>query len=442
MRLGKVLKGLVIVLCAVLVCAPAAAVDPVTCLFDFDEDGDIDGRDLVYFAAGFDGNDLDLFAEFFGNGGCQPLSSAPPDVDWGITADEQQGGGGLVGQTVRILNGNSFVLRRDVFFASAHSHGLIFTASYNSRATTSNALGAGWSHTYSVFLNPAFTFDGQSYLKIVDGTGRGVYFTQDTGVFRGAFHERTHVSLDAGTYVWHRLDGSRYGFSQAGVLLWIEDEKGNRLELGYDALDRLASVVDVASGRALSLHYNEDNHIESIAGPLTAAVPDGIWVSLDYDAGRNLSSVTYADGSGFFYSYTDPRDGHNLTEMRNRAGHLINTWAYDDQDRCVENFSFRGNGVAVAYVSGYTVDVTDAYGVQRSYSLRSIGGRKRVSAIQGPASPPYTNSNVTRWVYDERMNLIEVELSGGTVHRYENFDERGNPQTGILASGTPQERVL
>jgi len=90
MRLGKVLKGLVIVLCAVLVCAPAAAVDPVTCLFDFDEDGDIDGRDLVYFAAGFDGNDLDLFAEFFGNGGCQPLSSAPPDVDWGIAVDEQQ----------------------------------------------------------------------------------------------------------------------------------------------------------------------------------------------------------------------------------------------------------------------------------------------------------------------------------------------------------------
>ena len=97
----------------------------------------------------------------------------------------------------------------------------------------------------------------------------------------------------------------------------------------------------------------------------TAAVADGIWVTYGYDTRQNLTSVTYADGSGFDYAYADPLDAHNLTEKRNKAGHLINTWAYDGLDRCVGNFSVQGRGVSIDYVNDRRVAVTDAYGVLR-----------------------------------------------------------------------------
>ncbi|MBW2344882.1 MAG: hypothetical protein JRF53_12895, partial [Deltaproteobacteria bacterium] len=96
-----------------------------------------------------------------------------------------------------------------------------------------------------------------------------------------------------------------------------------------------------------------------------------------YDGNNNLTSVTYADGSGFNYTYTDPEDVHNLTEKRDKAGHLLNTWAYNDNDRCIDKFSVQGKGVSISYVSESQVDVTDAYGTLRSYILNSIDGRKR-----------------------------------------------------------------
>ena len=250
-----------------------------------------------------------------------------------------------MGETVRLLNGNMVEVRSDLSFPSPNSLGLGFAATYNSRSTETGILGFGWTHTYSVTLDPDFEISGASYLKVLCPTGRAHYFQEETpGNYKGAFHERSHVKEEAGDYVWYRLNGSRYGFSTEGTLLWIEDEKANRISVAYDAQDRVATVSDVASGRVLTFGYNANGLLESITGPVTTAVSDGIWVTYGYDANQNLTSVTYADGSGFTYGYTDPEDIHNLTEKRNKANHLLNTWGYDDQDRCVSQFQRKGKG--------------------------------------------------------------------------------------------------
>ncbi|MBW2609897.1 MAG: tandem-95 repeat protein, partial [Deltaproteobacteria bacterium] len=48
----------------------------------------------------------------------------PADVDLGVNQDEQQGGGGLVGETVRVLNGNVLEFRSDVSFPTPNRLGL------------------------------------------------------------------------------------------------------------------------------------------------------------------------------------------------------------------------------------------------------------------------------------------------------------------------------
>jgi len=358
------------------------------------------------------------------------------DLAYGLEVDEQQGGGGLVGETVRILNGNVIESRSDLSFPSPHRFGLSFGATYNSQFNLSGALGFGWSHTYSTTLDPAYEMAGQTYVKVVDPTGRAVYFTEDTpGIYTGEFNERSQVKIISGDYVWYSLDGSRFGFSSAGRLLWVDDEKGNRLSLAYDGQNRLQTVTDTASGRVLTLNYNANGLIESILGPVTSEVTDGIYVTYGYDANQNLTSVTYADGSGFTYGYTDPGDVHNLTEKRNKANHLINTWSYDTHDRCIDNFSVQGNGVAITYVSATQVDVTDSYGTNRTYTIAEVNGKKRVTTMQGLAGAPYDGSNLVSWQYDGLMNLIEVETVTGTIHQYQNYDARGNPASVILATG-------
>jgi|GEM_PF-1608876 len=371
------------------------------------------------------------------------LPSGFEDLDHGLCTDEQEGGGGLVGETVRILNGNVVEARLDLEFASPNRLGLIFAATYNSRSRVRGGLGYGWTHTYEISLDPSVKMDVKTYLKMTDGTGRASYFLEDAaGEFVGVYGETSRVKAGGGGFVWYRLDGSRYGFSSSGRLLWMQDGKGNGIVLSHDGAGRVARVMDLSSGRTLTLSYRPDGLLDHLSGRVTEGVPSGIWVTYGYDANQNLVSVTYADGSGFDYAYEDPGDLHNLTEKRDKVGHVIDTWIYDRHDRAVENFSRDGKGVTIDYGAVDWVRVTDAYGIERWYDILEIGARKRLTAMNGPGSAPYMESNAVRWLYDERLRLVEVEYAGGAVNRYLDHDARGNPGTVILTAGSPEERRI
>ena len=331
----------------------------------------------------------------------------------------------------------------DVKFSSPNSKGLVFSAVYNSRSVEMGTMGFGWHHTYSLSLETDYAHFGKVLIKIVDETGRSVFFSEDTaGIYKGVFQEKTHIADKAGEFVWYRLDGSSRGFTHDGRLNWIKDEKGNRINLFYDSLGSLETVTDLSSGRMLIFGYNTEGLIASIKGPVTESVSDGIWVRFNYDVNYNLSDVIYADGSGYKYAYTDARDLHNLSEKRNRAGHLINTWSYDDQDRCIEFFSRRGKSFTIAYPDNVHVNVSDAYGILRSYTIGYFNGRRRLLSMAGPTLPPYSKDNVVRWDYDESLNLTEVEYGGGTVDIFMDHCPLGKPKIIIFAAGSPVEREV
>jgi len=281
--------------------------------------------------------------------GYEPKEPVPIDLDKGqdclanITIGEPKVCyPARVGHPITLYNGNNFEAETDLQFASPAPQGFIFKRFYNSQAATSGSLGYGWTHTYGLFLYPTYAYQNSVYLKIIDATGRGVYF-EDTGSghYAGAFKERTYVQMEGANYVWYRLDGRRFTFSPAGQVIGIEDKIGNTVNLTYDAGNRLQSVTDTAGSRMITFNYNADHRIISISGLVTTSVTNGIWVNYDYDGNGNLVAVTYADGSGFAYQYTDPNDAHNLTAKHNKIGHFLSSWTYDDQDRAVENEGHR-----------------------------------------------------------------------------------------------------
>ena len=438
-----------------------ASTAPNPCAADFKRDGDVDGADLAIFAFSLETNcftgpdcggdfdsdgdidtsDFNVFFSSYGKSDCPP--GAPEDLELGLLFNEQNGGGGLIAETVRIINGNALEKRPDINFGSPNSRGLSFAAAYNSRSDSLGSSGYGWHHSYSLALESNFSFFGQVYLKVIDESGRPAYFLEDSpGSYKGAFNEKSRVEFAPDEYIWYRLDGSRCGFYTDGRLSWIVDEKGNRLNLSYDSGDLLETVTDTASGRVLTFSYNAEGLIAELIGPVTDGVADGVWVRFDYDGDSNLISVTYADGSGIEYVYADVNDPHNLTEKRNTAGHLIFTWGYDDQDRCIANFSRTGKGVTLAYPDDTHVAVTDAYGILRTYTIGDVGGRRRLFAMAGPALPPYSRENAVRWEYDSQLDLAEVEYGGGAVRQFRAYDQRGNPGAIIWAAGTLVERTI
>ncbi|MBW2027984.1 MAG: RHS repeat protein [Deltaproteobacteria bacterium] len=365
--------------------------------------------------------------------------SAPGDLEMGGAGKEGYRGSDTVGEGINLVSGNVTEKREDLRFPSPFGEGLVFEATYNSQSEREGGMGYGWSHTYGVSLDPAFLIEGREFLRIVDERGKSHYFIEadPPASYEGVFHEKTHVRQEAIDYVWDRLDGTRYGFSGSGRLLWVEDPRGNRQELGYTEEGRVSVVKDLASERELSFSYNGQGLIERVLGP------GGKGVSYGYDPERNLVSVTYEDGSGFDYSYSDFYDPHNLTEKRDKLSHVLSTWEYDADERVLKSFHPMGKGVEISYMGDTEAEVTDAYGVGRNYFIGDIGGRRTILSMEGGSLPfAYREESAIRWSYDTNLNLIEEESASGAITRYGEYDSRGNPGSVILAWGTSLERVV
>jgi YD repeat-containing protein len=290
-----------------------------------------------------------------------------------------------------------------------------------------------------VTLNPSVQLGNRTFLKIIDGTGNASYFIQEVpGYYSGVIGERSYVRAEGGGYGWYRLDGTRYVFTSTGKLSTVEDEKGNVLALAYDGQGRLQTVTDNASGRVLTFTYT-NGLLASISGPVTSAVTDAIWVEYGYDGNENLTTVTYADGSGIAYVYNDI---HNLTQKKDSLNHILREWSYSTNDQATVCRSPDGKGVELVTYQTNQVQVKDVYDITRTYVLVTVDGVKRLGSMTGVTNAPYAESNAVEWVYDEWGRLSEVEYGGGRIDLYQNYDERGNPGTVILAYGSAEERTL
>jgi len=372
------------------------------------------------------------------------------DLDWGFDLGSAQVSiepkiclQCLVSNPVSVVNGNNLESREDIRFASTGNFPFSLKTTYNSQSNSDGSLGQGWTHSYSLSLESSTVLNRAYYLRITDETGRGIYFTDaGSGLYQGAFTEKTTVNKISEEYVWHRKDGRDYTFDANGRLKQITDSIGNIIDLAYDPDGRLDAVTDTATGRAISFHYNTDGRISHITGPVTAAVSDGIWVSFGYDAAGNMKTVTYEDGSGFEYLYEDPNDPHNLTEKRNLANHVLASWTYDTSDRVISSFTPDGQGVTIDYDAPGGVAVTDAYGVTKTYTVGTPGGRKTVTNIDVPAGCSTCSRDVRRLDYDSNRRIVEAEYQNDLINRYADYDSRGNPRTVTTAVGTPDEKIV
>lgn len=345
------------------------------------------------------------------------------------------------GDPIRIYTGNSIQHENDLTLPSPFSGGIKFKRYYNSRSSQNSAVGFGWTHTYDAIMQ-IHSLDAGELIKILDETGRGIYFKYNGMIFEGMNKEPAYIEVVNDRYLWHRNDDTTYSFDESGKLLDMEDSHGNRQILGYDDNQLLSTVIDEASSRTLTFHYDERLRMVNIQGPVTDSITDGIWVTFGYDDNDNLTSVSYADGSGYEYIYDDTNDIHNMTGKNDVQGHQISRWAYDDQDRAFSSMSRDGANVTIDYTDMDAIKVTDAFNVTRIFGVSEIAGRKKVTTVSGDSGCASCSSDVIRYDYDQDRNLTEKEYRNGRIDKFLDYDARGHAQRVITGYGSSDERII
>ena len=353
---------------------------------------------------------------------------------------------------INMVNGNNFEQASDIVFPSPFEDGFTFKRYYNSQSAVGSSIGYGWSHNFDVILYPDFN-ECTMLIRIKGVSGRGYYFEDydEDGVFDGYFTENSSIEKDAqDDYIWTRDDGSVYKFANTtGLLLSITDKNGNIQSFTYNTADLLETVTDQASGRVLTFTYNADNKIASITGPVTTAVPDGIWATFSYDASGNLHIVQYADdengsvASGFEYLYEDANDTHNLTSKKDLSGTVLRAWTYDTDDRAISQTKNQGVSSVIDYTDPDQVAVTDSYGITSVHTIQEIKGNKKVVQHSRSNGCSTCSSGIYQIDYDpDTVNPTRVERFNGREDLFQNYDANDNPQTIIKASGASEEVTL
>ncbi|MCZ6674281.1 MAG: DUF6531 domain-containing protein [Verrucomicrobia bacterium] len=219
-----------------------------------------------------------------------------------------------------------------------------------------------------------------------------------------------------------------------GELSESEDETGQMMSMGSDAVGRRNSLTDRLEATTSFTYHDPSGKLSSV----TQA--DGAVTAFDY-ASRvvgnvtlyDLTEVTYGDGTTESYAYDA---AGNLTAQTDQLG-KVETATFNGQGQLLT----RVNRVGGANSNTYNADGTmatsiDPAGNQTSFTYDSM---KRLNRITHPdfsfSSFNYDNadrvtiqtdenSNTTRFVYDANSNLTYLEDPNGkaTAFTYDNND--------------------
>lgn len=375
----------------------------------------------------------------------------------------------MVLDPINIFNGNHVESDVDLHINSPFQGGLTLVRSYNSRDPENSTLGQGWRLNYHVRLDIAqIPVNSKKFFgaaqpsgrtepdadqesmplplyQIASESGKRIFFYPKDGQsrqsFRALYGEQSRLDYEDGRYHWQRTNGTRYVFDAQGNLLYLEDGFGHRQTLAYSHDHQLASVKDEATGRVLSFHYKAGK-LDHISGPRSNAGPEAILIRYDY-TGSNLKQVTYADHSGFNYFYNDPHDPGNLTRKETLSGQFIAGWTYDAHDRAWQNHTRNGRSGSIdyAHMDDGRVQVTDAYGIVRTYTIAENKGAKQITGVTPQSGCSTCNQEVVQYAYDDANRITSKTYANGRVDRFDRYDG-DRPGLIVYDAGGPSERTI
>lgn len=336
----------------------------------------------------------------------------------------------------------------DLTVPTAHA-AIAMQRSYRSGRTYFGPFGHGWDHRYNVYLRP---LAGGS-LALWTGRLQEVAFkpavtgyesdAQFAGVLEAVTPERFTLSLPGGD-VWRFERPSAWSDADRIPLVELADRHGNLQRLGYDAEDRLASVLDDAD-RGLVFGYGscgllehvadhtgarvvrydhdpEIEHLVRVALPATTQYPAGATTSYDYDV--------FADHPAMQHNIVRVRDSDGRVAVENEFAGPEAGWSFNAVvHQRLGDFDYRFDYEQVQFVwpDPLFVDVPATRTLVRppDGSLHTHSFNYRGDQLEYRCRFVRDGSNrvaATRFRYDAAGNLLELRASDGqrTVYSYDH----------------------
>ncbi|MGH3079831.1 MAG: DUF6531 domain-containing protein, partial [Gaiellaceae bacterium] len=300
-----------------------------------------------------------------------------------------------------------------------------WTRSYNSRDTTTGALGTGWAHPFEAKI----TVLSATELEYRAGSGQRTRFTKNSGgtgaaTFGAKGFDGTFKRLADSSYEVTTRDQRKFSFDLNGKLTAIKPRFGPATTLAYTS-GKLSSITDSA-GRAITITYTvaDPSLIERVT------LPDGRYVEYGYTSGR-LTSVRDPRGKVWTLGY----DASNrLTSIQDPRGRYeLQNVVYDGSNRVTSEQNGTGDTVSYAYTQSGDYDLTtvtipgrgDWVYKHRGYMLFSVTdplSRTTIFRYDGQArtaAEKNARGYTTQYKYDERGNVVKeiAPSSLGTVTR-------------------------
>jgi RHS repeat-associated protein len=369
-----------------------------------------------------------------------------------------------MGQPVSLTTGAMFLTHTDavvgdlVFSRTFHSLRMGLT---HQGQPSFGAFGPGWNASVEKRLasagprftaarnedgNPQYYFDsgGSGVLRSVVPSSVDSWITttscpggQPPGYHGGVCWKRSFRRGGSETY-WAEIDWSR------AYILSATDPSGNVTTYVYDSAKRLVSVNRL--GRSLVLTYPE-----SSTQPHQLQDGNGTILATYGYTGASLSSVTYADGSGYEY-HPDGSSPARIAAVTDHAGKKIEAHEYYPDGRAmtseigdgVEKLTFvwgepqpaeadLGDGATELFTTMENM-VTDARDNVTKYVVSTRGGLGRVTDATGPCACGGGQTATGSWKYDGAGNILSY--TDGTEHTWTyTYD----PATGDMLTETTPE---
>ncbi|QDW49228.1 RHS repeat-associated core domain-containing protein [Burkholderia sp. KBS0801] len=307
---------------------------------------------------------------------------------------------------------------------------LVWERTYRSRlsAYDDGELGARWITPYTTRIDVR---NGQWIYR--DAEGRSIEYP---ALAAGAVHDDlsenltlsrlddTWVTIAYGHAVLHVYERRGDAFR----LAMQKDRAGNTITLDYDALDRLARLVD-ASGNVLAFEHDKHGRILQIEHVLKDGARRTL-ASYEYDAAGDLVRAVDRHGNARTYQYRR----HLVTRYTDRTGRgMTLEWDGADADdnadaKCIREYADDGSlDLRLAWNPNIRLTyVTDALGQMTRYYFNIHGYVYRIV---------YPDGNQEWFRRDAHHNLVLHIRQDGSIERRE-YDARGNLVQHELADGS------
>ena len=294
-------------------------------------------------------------------------------------------------------------------------------------------LGRGWDHSYNISLFKNQT-DGTMVMR---GGGLSTHFyaaNQDGSYSAGAGDTSALSTAADGSFLVIFRDGSRYSFSSAGALAFIQDRFGNQVTVADHRLDLVPTstitITDPAQ-RTTTLHIDQASNLVTMITD-----PAGSSYALAYTPNTGqIQSITLPASNGqatkpvWQFSYNAQASLSSKTDPNGNT----TTYQYDGQGRAVSATSLGTITRGTSYLPGSTTLTGETGGnTTFSYSTDNV-----ITGVVNPVGLATTYS----YNADHLLGSESVPVDNQTLYvwnyQYDAYDNRTDVQGHVQHLGTP-----